>query len=192
MSVIKKPKIWELERIVELHYKNLKDGILYRLGKPVLRFFYKEIFNDKGSFILAFYSGNRIIGAAASTKDTAALFKKIKSKYFIELSFRAVFRSFTDPMLLLRLILNEYPIKIKSELLFLFVENEFRGHGVGQKLVKSTTKRFKAMGVREYKITIFSSNVRGKKFYERLRFKHGGQFSSFNEKRDIYYYKITE
>ena len=64
------------------------------------------------------------------------------------------------------------------------------GEGIGEELVKATTKKFKEMEVGKYKITILSSNSRGKKFYERVGFNKIETYSSLGEKRDIYVYQI--
>ena len=183
--MIKKPNKDEIEEIVNLHLESLREGALYHLGKTVLKIFYEEIFNDDDSFILVYESNQKIVGVAASTKDVGNLFDKIKKKHFLIIALNILRKSLTNPKLLFKL-LQKYPSGIQSELLFLFVDSSQRGKGIGEKLVDATSKKFKNIGVNKYKITILSSNIRGKKFYEGLGFKKTGTYSSLREKRDIY------
>ena len=189
--MIKKPKREEIEEIVKLHLASLKEGALYHLGKNVLKIFYEEILDDGDSFILAYKSGINTLGVAASTKDVEALFSKIKKKHFARIAFNVLKKSLANPKLPLKL-LQKYPSEIKAELLFLFVDASQRGKGIGEKLVAATSREFIARGVYKYKITILSSNLRGKKFYERIGFRKTQTYSSLGEKRDIYAYTIKE
>ena len=179
----------EIEKIVNLHLASLKEGILYHLGKDILKIFYKEILDDKNSFILVYGPKKNILGVAASTKNVKELFDKIKKNHFPIIAFNVLKKSLANPSLPFKL-LQKYPSQINAELLFLYVKEAQRGKGIGEKLIVGTLKKFKAMGVNKYKITIISSNTKGKKFYERLGFGKIQTYSSLGEKRDIYAYKI--
>ena len=183
--MIKVPNSADLDRIVSLHYNSLKDGVLYYLGKGVLRIFYKEILTDKDSILLAYIKRNKILGVAASTKNTSRLFNKIKLKYPHRLAVAVLKKSPKDPLLLPRLLFSRYSSLIKPELLFLFVDPYSRGKGIGKTLVKATSNKFKKMGIKKYKITILSSNIKGKEFYCKFGFKKSGSYKFMNEKRDI-------
>jgi len=189
--MIRNAKKEEMEKIVNLHRESLKEGVLYELGKGVLRLFYEEILYDKGNFILVYESNNNIIGVAASTKNIEELLDKIKKKHFVRITLNILKKSLTNPKLPLKL-LQKYPSDVKAELLFLFVDASQRGKGIGEKLVNATSKKFMAMGVNNYKITVLSSNPRGKKFYERIGFKKTQTYTSLGEKRDIYTCKIKK
>ena len=189
--MIRKPNKEEIEEIVNLHLASLKEGALYHLGKNVLKIVYEEILDDKGSFILVYESNKKIAGVAASTKDVKLLFDKVKSKHFSRIVFNVLRSSLINPKLPFRL-LQKYPSKINSELLFLYVDKSQRGKGIGELLVNGTSKKFNNMNVREYKITILSSNSRGKKFYERIGFNKIKTYRSLGEERDIYLYKIKK
>lgn len=177
----------EIEKIVSLHLESLKDGALFQLGKSTLKIFYEGMLSDKNSFILVYISNNDLVGAAASSKDVGALFNTIKKKYFAKLAFNVLKKSLSNPKLPFKLIQN-YPSEIKAELLFLFVDASQRGKGIGEKLVAATSKEFSARGINKYKITILSSNIRGKNFYERIGFKKTQTYVSMGEERDIYIY----
>jgi len=189
--MIRNAKKEEIESIVNLHLVSLKDGVLYELGKGVLRLFYEEILYDKGNFILVYESDNSIIGVAASTKNIEELLDRIKKKHFARIALDILKKLITNPKLPLKL-LQKYPSDVKAELLFLFVDASQRGKGIGEKLVNATSKKFMAEGVNNYKITVLSSNPRGKRFYERIGFKKAQTYTSFGEKRDIYTCKIEK
>lgn len=183
--MIKVPKAADLDKIVNLHYGSLRDGVLYFLGKGVLKVFYHEILKDNDSILLAYYEKGRILGVAASTKNTSRLFNKIKLKYPHRLAAAILKKMAEDPLLLPRLVFSKYSSSIKSELLFLFVDPSSRGKGIGKALVKATSDRFKKMGIKKYKITILSSNIKGKEFYYKFGFKKSGNYRFMNEGRDI-------
>jgi len=187
--MIRTPKIEEIDRIVSLHLSSLKDGILYILGYDTLRLFYNEIFNDKSCFILAYYLNNKIVGIAASSEDSGKILDKVKKSHFFELAFNVLVKSIKKPILPFKLIFSAYE-HIKPELMFLFVDVDYRGGKIGEKLVNETSKVFKKRNVGKYYITILSSNLKGKRFYENLGFKKIKQFSLFGEKRDLYEYII--
>lgn len=188
--MIKKPKSKDIEAIVELHTKSLKEGLLYNLGRDILRLLYRQILNDRNSFILAYYAGRKIIGIAASTSDSKILFAGLKRRHFVKMALAILKKSIINPFFPFRLIASRYPSEAKAELLFLFVDPDFRGKGIGKSLVLKTSAYFKKIGVKEYQITILSANIKGKKFYERIGFKKVCQYSFMGEKRDIYMYKI--
>ena len=184
--MIKKPIASEISGIAEIHYDNLKEGLLYVLGKGILKVFYKELLNDRESILLAYYSDGRIVGIAASTKDTEKLFDKIKKKYFFRVVFNVLKKSVISPGFIFKLLESKYSSSIKAELLFLFVDKGHRGEGIGKKLVAATSKKFRKMGVRKYRITIMPSNRDGIKFYEKLGFRKSGEFKFFGKKRHIF------
>lgn len=184
--MIKKPETSEINRIAETHYNNLKEGLLYVLGKKILRIFYTELLDDKDSILLAYYSDKKTVGIAASTKDTEKLFNKIKKKYFLTVTLNILKKSVVSPGFISKLFESKYSSSIKAELLFLFVDKNHRGEGIGKKLVDATSKQFRKIGVKKYRITIMPSNKDGIKFYEKLGFKKAGEFKFFGKKRYIF------
>lgn len=188
--MIRKPSKEQVEEIVNLHLASLRDGVLYQLGKKVLSIFYEEIINDKNSFILVYEMGASVIGVAASTKDADKIFKNIIKKHLFKISFNILQKSIKYPFLPLRLLFSKNSNKLKPELLFLFVEPSQRGRRIGEKLVDATSKEFKKMGIRQYKIMILSSNNRGIRFYEKIGFMKIDQYKYLGEYRDIYKYDI--
>lgn len=190
MEAIKVPSSKEIDKVVNLHMQSLKDGLLYRLGKDVLKVFYTELLDDKDSIIIAYYSNNKIAGVAASSKDVGKVFDKIKKNSFFTVAQKILAKSIKSPLLPFQLLFSKYSTILKPELVFLFVDPAQRGKKIGEKLVAATSAKFKKMGIRQYKITILSSNPRGIKFYERIGFKKSGQYKYAGESRDIYTLKI--
>ena len=190
MGIIKVPSPGESDKIANLHLQSLKDGLLYRLGKDVLKIFYNELFSDKDSFIFADYTNGKIAGIAASSLDIDRIFSNIKRKNIFKMAYRILLHSLKSPSIPFRLLLSKYSTNIKPELVFLFVNPKKRGKKIGEKLVKATSEEFKRRKIKEYKITILASNSQGINFYERLGFKKAGQYVFLGEKRDIYIYKI--
>lgn len=187
--MIKRPKVEEISDISSLHLKSLKEGILYNLGHDILKLFYQEIFYDKHCFIWAYYINDRLAGVAASSEDSKKFLDKIKKKHFFKIALKVLKKSVKTPALPFRLILSKYQ-EIRSELVFLFVDEHHRGNKVGEELVNATTNEFRKRNIKNYNIAILSENVRGKKFYERLGFEKIKQFPFFGEKRDLYRYNI--
>ena len=188
--MIRKPRLKEIGEIVNLHMENLKDGLLYVLGKEVLKIFYSEMFKDRNSFILAYYENGKIVGVAASTKDPEELSSKIRKKHFFGFVWTIILKSLENPILPLQILTSRYYSKIKPELMFLFVDKRHRGLGIGRELMRATAERFKNMKVKHYKITIVSSNLGGKKFYESIGFKKAGEFQFVDEYRDVFVYDL--
>ena len=83
--MIKTPHKREIEEIANLHLASLKDGVLYQLGKNILKIFYEEIIDDKYCFILAYYLNGKIVGIAASSEDSEKFLSKVKKSHFSEL-----------------------------------------------------------------------------------------------------------
>lgn len=184
--MIKIPKLDETGAISKLHLKNLKEGILPSLGMGVLKIFYKEIIQDKYSFVFAYYDKGEITGVAALTCNYDELLRKIKMRHFIRLFFAILLKFLDNPLTPFKILFSKYPPEPKAELMFLFVDEKFRGKGIGQRLVEATSKKFKELGVKKYKVTVLSENERGKKFYEKMGFEHAGKCDFLNKSKEIY------
>jgi ribosomal protein S18 acetylase RimI-like enzyme len=188
--IIRKAKESDIPAIVQLHYTNLKEGVLHQLGKKTLSLFYRGIFKDKKSFILLCVRGEYIAGAVAASCDSGKTISRIKKENFSKLIWPCLALLIKRPRFVTHFLKEESNQPLGSELMFIFVDNDSRRQGIGDKLIEATSKEFSKRGVKKYRITILPTNSGGKKFYERNKFNKEKELVYFGEKREIYSHTI--
>ncbi|HLD11718.1 MAG TPA: GNAT family N-acetyltransferase [Patescibacteria group bacterium] len=68
--------------------------------------------------------------------------------------------------------LLEYPRIKKARVLELFVENEYRGEGIGSKLMKTIEKYFKKKGCFSCRVEVFVPNRNAHRFYKKSGYQN--------------------
>lgn len=185
--MIRRATLSDIGEIVKLHIENLKDGLLYILGEDILRLFYNDLIADKNSFVLLYSKDDKILGIAASTLDANRFFRDFKNRNIVKLISKMLEKSIKNPLLPFQFIFSEkYPKEPKAELLMLFVDRRSRGKNIGTYIVKKTIGQFKKMSVDKFKITILSTNMKGREFYRKRNFTDIGEFNYLGELRNIY------
>ena len=191
--MIRAAEISDVDRIVDLHLKSLRDGILFRLGRTILVLFYKEAIINSDCFVLLSLDNEEIVGVSASSLDASFFFEKFKKKYFLKLFFAFIKSSLVNPVLVYKFILQgKYPEQPKEELMMLFVDSHVRSKGLGRHLVDATVEEYKRRNTKSFKITILTKNIKGRKFYEKFGFIYDGLFTYLQESRAAYTYNISK
>ncbi|MBI5061115.1 MAG: GNAT family N-acetyltransferase [Candidatus Aenigmarchaeota archaeon] len=172
--MISRMTLADMDGAVELHIKNLPEGVSFLLGRRALKRMYEILLEDEKNFAFVYRHDSRMIGVAVSSEDISDIPKKCRrdSRFMLYAAWAVIRKPG-----ILRQLLHSYPSEIKPEMLFLYVDSKNRGSGIGKKLVASTEKEFKRRGIRRYKITI-SANNKARTFYEKIGFKRSSASTS--------------
>ncbi len=180
--MISRMTLADMDDAVNLHIKNLPEGVSFLLGRRALKRMYEIILGDEKSFAFVCRHDSRMIGVAVSSENISDIPKKCRrdSRFMLYAAWAVIKKPG-----ILKQLLHSYPSGIKPELLFLCVESRCRGGGIGKKLVERTEKEFRRRGILKYKITISAHNE-ARHFYEKMGFKKSGQEDS----RVVYFKQI--
>jgi len=158
----------DLKQVSIIHASSLKDGILTSLGQGFLFNFYKNTKGQKNIFTLVAVEKGKIIGFATGAVElnsvTGVLFPKLWKDALI-----AVIK---NPILIPKLIqIPFYPsfknVKKQGEIFSLAVEYDYRGRGIGEKLVDSCKKEFIKRGYNEFIVSV-RGKTKANRFYKKI------------------------
>lgn len=161
----------DIEECVNLHMNTLREGLLYELGKDILKKVYYTAIMDKDSFLIANKERGEINGVALGTKNIKRFIRSIRDKYLFDVLKSTIRLTIKKPSATTTIISSVfYTGKYKGEVLFLFVREKDGRKGIGTLLINKTNTIFKQWGVPRYRVVLMDSNEGAKHFYEKNGF----------------------
>ena len=163
-------------RLAELHASRIGEGFLSSLGVGFLTRLYRRITTAPDSFAYAELErpGGAVVGFAAATESTGALYKSFALHDGIVAGAMAapkLLRSWRRVLETLRYPGNEGADLPAAEILAVAVDAGAGGRGVGRRVVDAATALLAARGVDEVKVVTGSDNVAALKLYARCGFE---------------------
>jgi GNAT superfamily N-acetyltransferase len=160
--------------IAALHYQNISQGFLSKLGIDFLQMLY--IFLIQKELVLVYEKENKIIGfvsCAISSKSIMKRFLFSNPSGIIKILFAVIrnpklvkplFETYHAPSLSVSSGF-EYKIMPETELLSVSVSKEVQKEGIGAQLLAGLEEELKKMEIKQYKVIAGEKLVGANKFY---------------------------
>ena len=188
-----------LKQVAILHKENIKTGFLSSLGVDFLECLYEAISISENSVLIVYLEKEVVAGFVTGTLDITEANRILKRKCL-----------FTIIKALVKVVFNKhklkklfetyrystkgktmYPYNLKSELLSIAVDPNFRGKGIAKQLYEELINFFRQRGVSEFKIVVGEKLIDAQRFYEKMGAKKVSEFELHKgEKSFIYVQRI--
>lgn len=198
--VIRRAEKKDYIQIAQLHKEGIKKGFLSSLGMQFLTRLYWAINNEPGAYILVADENGIVAGFISGVVDIQGFYKRILLRrwfhlmaplvgYLINVS---IIKKVVETVLYgLKTKKNEsHASECTAEMLSVAVNNNYRGQGVGKKLVDALENFFKKENVKEYTVVTFSLDNSSNGFYNACNFSFAGTFSHHGNIMNIYNKKL--
>jgi len=180
-------------RIACLHKREISMGFLSQQPTAFLKILYS--FLIKKEIVYVAKIDGKVIGFVSGTSNTGRLYKNFITQNFLNLIpfiikviFSPAFIKKSFESLLIPKKLSSNKSFNLPELLSIAVDKNFRGKGIGERLVKCLENEFAENGVLQYKV-IVGAQLIANKFYRRLGFVKKGEVIIHNEEISNIYIK---
>lgn len=166
------------QAIARLHRQAIRTGFLSRLGPRFLTELYRSIGRSPYSriFVSVNQDFQKVIGFAACSLDTAAMYRHILKRRGLHFLFLLLPRAFCPENLRFICETLFYPtaagpkIDPQAELLSIAVSDDSRGKGVGRDLLNALESYLSENRVMSYKTVTLSSDRDANAFYKKCGF----------------------
>lgn len=199
--IIKNPVEKDIvSKVANLHKKNIKAGFLSSLGSEFLQCVYKSISLSEDSILIVYMENDNVIGFISGTKNLSKVKKILKKKYF-PILIKIAIKLIINPLKLKKFLetykyssenKDIFPYNLKTELLSIVVDTNYRGKGIASMLYRELIKFFKERNVKEFKIIVGAELKEAQKFYEKMGAKKVGEFELHKGNKSYVYIQKVE
>jgi GNAT superfamily N-acetyltransferase len=185
MITFRKTTVLDAPKLAQLHVSSLQDGLLYNMGQKYAQIFYKTGLGSQNCFGYIAEANGQTIGAAVSTINIDALFRKmLLTPSFVVGLISRIFK-----------LKKLYPsggtnIPIKQEFILLFVAPEHRNLTTALTLMKRVDEHYATLGYSKYSLEVKENNP-ANLLYQRFGFVKTHELGQGNDKR-LFYVKHVE
>lgn len=191
MIFCREAKLSDCDKIVEIHLSAFNNFFLTSLGGRFLKTFYRScIKSDETVIIVCCDDNGNLAGFAMGSLKAAGFYKRLLFKNLLPFSLEAVKLIISKPKALVRLVNNLTKTDERSEshefseLLSIASSPEFRGQGIGRKLLDSFEEKIREEGGRVVSLTTdYSDNRDVIEFYRKSGYKIENDFISYPDRR---------
>lgn len=181
----------DLEQMVQIHLVSFKSFFLTSLGDRFLKTFYRSCIKSNEAVTVVCCDDNGMpAGFAMGSLRADGFYKRLLLRNFLPFSFEAVKLIFSKPGALVRLVKNLTKTEERSEspdfseLLSIASSPEFRGQGIGRKLLDSFEEKIREEGGRVVSLTTdYFDNGDVIEFYRKSGYEIENDFISFPDRR---------
>jgi ribosomal protein S18 acetylase RimI-like enzyme len=204
--VTRPPTLADVKALASMHRDVFPDYFLSHLGQKAVEAFYADIIRGSGTHFSSIAQSNgQLIGFVAGTSDSAGFFRKLYHDHFVDMALGVLQGIFTDAVFckqlwdrrshVLRALQSRFlkepatttphPVsKVPVRLLSIGVLANQRKPGVAESMLNHFLQQLDAAGIREVGLSVFDSNQRAVRFYE----KTGWQVE-FQLGKSIYFWR---
>jgi len=184
--------------VAALHVQEIQLGFTSYLGGRFLRYLYKAVVLDTGSFgFVAEDEQGRIIGFVAATTKLGALYKCFMRKYAIQAAWAALPKAWRRWRVVKSIVQDllypsqKGPVALpQAEIVAVAVSSEAQGAGLGRALVEKALQELSSRGIQQVKVLV-GEQLGANEFYRRLGFEHAGKIEYDSQKMDAHIYVKT-
>lgn len=196
---IKNIRLHDINHVVNIHLNTFKGFFLASLGRSFLIHFYKTCIDfDENSIAIGAFENDKLVGFAIGSLNSKGYYGKLIKRNKMKYSLMGVRLLFLRPMALFRIFqnlknsqpqnVNEEPIR--SELLSIGVLENYKGSGVGKKLLSSYEHQAKSKGAKFVSLTTdMHNNDKVKLFYSSQGYEVLNEFISYPDRKMLKYIK---
>lgn len=162
----------DVKKVAALHRNYLSDGFLANLGQKFLEKFYSAVLTQKNIFIFAAREDNKIVGFLCGATQTSTMPKIMFEKLWKELLTIIL----KNPLVLIKLMQIPFypgfkPKKDTGEILTIALLPEYRGRGIGKKLILESKKEFRQNYYHHFFISVRDNMKEANNFYRKIGLK---------------------
>lgn len=204
--------------VARIHCQALAGDFLPSLGERFLRIFYHKVLDNNLGFGFVAYETEakgsttqylpNVQGFILGSYDTSVLFRNVIKTSVFSLCFSALPAIFRHPKLIFNALetffypSKEGDIVEKAELLVIAIDQNYRGIGLGKRLVQALNQAFLTGTMKEssqegnpkkissYKVTVLERNQNANAFYQALGFTRASQFRLYGLNWNVYTYSL--
>lgn len=169
---IRKIQKKDINQVVNLHLKNIRQGFLFSMGKHIGKIIYRNTVSSGSSFCYIVENNGEIVASCGYINDIREFTKRIIFCWGWLLFFLLILRILESSKSLnaisfsFKLLKEDLP---NARDLGIAVKKEFRGMGLGTQLIKKSTREAIDRGVKKYYGFILENNYRMMKIAEKYR-----------------------
>lgn len=177
---------------VDIHVAALSEDFLPTLGPRFLRTLYHSILALNIGLGFVAVHNDQVCGFVLATVDSESMFKKVLRSSGHRLACAAIGAVIRQPLLLLRLVETFlYPSKDRrahtdAELIVIAASQDYRGQGIGTRLVESLDHAFRQLDICNYKVTVHQDKEAANRFYRSLGFQFQYTFTLYQKPWNLY------
>jgi len=173
-----------LDAVVQLHLRSL-TGLLRSLGFGATRAYYRgSIRSDRAVAFVDLHQG-RVGGFVVGSMNPGELRREILIHNLAETMIGTLVGFARNPPSAVRFLRSVLARGDKgydtqaAELTYLAVDEEFRGAGIGKRLVEAFGQSIRKKGAAAYELSVDADNLRAIGFYKNLGFLDIGEYREF-------------
>jgi ribosomal protein S18 acetylase RimI-like enzyme len=176
--------------VARLHIDGIDKGFISSLGEDFVKYLYESIVWLPQSFGFVAVEKGRIVGFVSCVEDLRIVYKYVLKHHVFSLFWKML-----PKLLKWRNIKNVfetlfYPSKQDNnlpvaEMLSLVVSKEFRGKGIGRKLLEQALLEYLKRGFVVVKV-MAGEELKANKLYERIGFQLVGQYTHHGHLTNFY------
>jgi ribosomal protein S18 acetylase RimI-like enzyme len=187
----------DLLTIVRMHNQHIREAFLPKLGEKFLYYLYLGMLKAKSGVMLVYVEDELLKGYIFGTSDT----KKLKYEILLSQGWgilkEVLKKLIVEPNILGQLWdLLQYEAKSKldtrAELLYIAIDQEKRGGGLADALVREALQALAARGVTQVKVTTYALNRGANPLLQRLGFVPVKSFKLLHKEFKVYLGELKE
>lgn len=175
----------DLKYVANLHLTCFEGYFLSELGEKLLEKYYLSYMNENNLFVLAF-NDNQLIGFCMGYLKGSTARIKFQKKHLLCITFRILYNILRfNKITINKLItiffnkkgnMNDYVPD--SNLLSICLHPEYRGQGIADEMITQFEHLLLNYNCKDYMLTVKSSNIIARKFYEKKGFTLYKEFNN--------------
>ncbi|MFH1835092.1 MAG: GNAT family N-acetyltransferase [Methanobacteriota archaeon] len=194
--MIRKTSISDLDAVAELHHKSLDNSFLTLLGVDFLKVLHEGFVESDSTQTFVYCEDGVVRGLICGTNHPEGFLKKIFFPKLARFSKIIFAKSLTNPKILMScfetlLYSKKTDILEDAELLVIVVDEDFRGKGVGSKLLTRLLTEFSHKKTRKVKVIVDESNIYANRFYGKMGFNIEKSVKLYGKKMNVYSRTLT-
>jgi len=193
--------IREMERkdakeCAQLHKDSIENAFLCELGISFLEKFYEVLVNSRDCNGYVYIGNLGVIGFITGSRNMNRFFRSLILGNFFALCPIVLSRLVAEPKLIRSVIetflyLGKSEVgNVKSELVSIVVKKDYRGRGIGRRLLNELVKSFRESDTTQFKVMVDRDNIKANEFYKALGFEFFSTFNMYNKYINLYTYSV--
>jgi ribosomal protein S18 acetylase RimI-like enzyme len=189
-----------LDKVIDIHIECFKDSFLTSLDRGVLDCMYNNYLSSELGCAYVYITHETILGFIVGTTNPSVYYNQLLKKRGVKILGLILKRVIRNPRILKSIAQRDFSGFFRpneseesyrrASLDLIAVKPEYWGRGMAQNLTEVFLRDLKARGVSEVNLGVAATNVRAKRFYEKMGFeKIRASVDNYGRKSNIY--KLT-
>ena len=171
-----------IDRVIDIHIECFKDAFLTSLDRDVLTCMYNNYISSELGCAYVYIIHETILGFIVGTVNPSVYYNQLLKKRGLRFLWLTLKRVIRNPQILKGIAKKDFSGFFRpneseesyrrASLDSIAVKPEYWGTGIAQKLTEVFLNDLKKRGVSELYLGVTATNVRAKRFYEKMGFKN--------------------